>query len=452
MNKWELSRRQLLRDLGVGAAMIPLLRASQAGAATQKNLMIIQATEGYRHANWKPADGPLGTLPKSCVPLDAHKADLVFLSMMGNKGFAGCGACGHGAYGTTYYGLPPKGGTGEYAEPNGPTVDQVIAKATAGGSARPSFHAAVEIQLPPSLGGPGHNHCFWAGAGQPMNYELDVAKTYSDVFGGMPAAPAGGAVDATAAKRLLARRQSILDYVGNSLTKFGKRLGTDDRQLIDGHSMSIRQLELQISAITNSPAAGGGKCGGDPGGAIDQANQANYEKIYDAYAAIMVAMLKCGVTHITTLQLGDATGDSINFGAFVPGIPPRGTGYKTPYRNWHDLGHNPVLGGVDHKQIVDQWWMGKFSKLLDQMKAVPDVGGTGTLLDNSVVIWGNHMHEGSDHGAQAVPWILAGKCGGYFKTGQALSGNNTAMVMADICNAMGVSQHPFGGGYPGLKA
>ena len=42
--------------------------------------------------------------------------------------------------------------------------------------------------------------------------------------------------------------------------------------------------------------------------------------------------------------------------AFVPGIPAKSpNNYKTPYRNWHDLGHNPTLNGVDHKQIVDQW-------------------------------------------------------------------------------------------------
>jgi hypothetical protein len=56
------------------------------------------------------------------------------------------------------------------------------------------------------------------------------------------------------------------------------------------------------------------------------------------------------------------------------------------------------------------------------------------------------MHEGADHGSQQIPWLLAGKGGGYFKTGQcfASDGRNTTSVLADICNAMGVAQHPFG--------
>ena len=44
-------------------------------------------------------------------------------------------------------GKPPKGGTGEYAEPNGPTLDQVVAKSFGSATGRASFHAAVQIQL-----------------------------------------------------------------------------------------------------------------------------------------------------------------------------------------------------------------------------------------------------------------------------------------------------------------
>jgi hypothetical protein len=451
MNKWELSRRQLLRDLGLGAACLPLLNASVSKAAdVKKNLFIVAATEGYRASNWQPADGALtGPLPKSCVALEKHKADLIFLHTMANKAFTGCGACGHGAYGTAYYTLAPKGGTGEYAEPNGATLDQVIAKSLGSDSGRISFHAATQIQLPPSNGGPGHNHAFWTGAGQPINPELDPYKTYADMFGGAKPAAPGMPVDDTAAKAMLARKQSILDFVKGSLDRFKMRLGTDDRAIVDGHFSSIRELEQQLmSAGTINTGA----CASMPPGMISITDNTQYEKIYDAYIDIMISAIRCGVTHVATLQLADATGDSVNFGAYVPGVPAKGTGYKTAFRNWHDLGHNPVLGGVDHKQIVDQWWMAKLSVMIDKLKASPGVGGAATLFDSSVVLWGNHMHEGSDHGSQAIPWLLASGGGaGYFKTGQCVGGGNTAMVAADLCNAMGATMHPFGSGNPALK-
>jgi hypothetical protein len=225
------------------------------------------------------------------------------------------------------------------------------------------------------------------------------------------------------------------------------RLGADDRQAIDGHHTSIRELEKQLAPMSV------GACASTAPELLDIKDNANYPRILQAQLDLMLAALKCNVTQVATLQLADATGDSINF-AFVPGIPAKSpNNYKTPYRNWHDLGHNPTLNGVDHKQIVDQWWMKQFATFIGRMQDIKDPDGT-TLLNNSVVLWGNHMHEGSDHGAQQVPWILAGRGGGYFKTGQCASssGKPTSGVLTEICNAMGVSNSPFGAPMPGLKA
>src|SRR5205814_8817481 len=115
---------------------------AEAAPAGNLRLFIIAASEGYRTGNWQPADGPLtAPLPSSSSPLEAHKGSLIFLHDMANKGFTGCAACGHGAYGTVYYAQAPKGGTGEYAEPSGATFDQIIAKGLgANSNGRASFH------------------------------------------------------------------------------------------------------------------------------------------------------------------------------------------------------------------------------------------------------------------------------------------------------------------------
>src|SRR5205814_5518128 len=121
--------------------------------------------------------------------------------------------CGHGAYGTVYYGLPPRPGTGEYAEPNGATVDQVVANALPK-TGRPSLALAVQIDLPPSNGGPGHNHAFWRGAQQPINPELDPYVTYGNIFAGVPAGGGGAPADDAAVRKLMLGKTSLLDYVG----------------------------------------------------------------------------------------------------------------------------------------------------------------------------------------------------------------------------------------------
>jgi len=57
MKNWDLSRRDLLRALGVGAGCLPLLNASrvwsQAGDVPTR-MLIVASTEGYRQEFWSP--------------------------------------------------------------------------------------------------------------------------------------------------------------------------------------------------------------------------------------------------------------------------------------------------------------------------------------------------------------------------------------------------------------
>jgi hypothetical protein len=453
----EQARRKLLKGLGLGVAALPLLYASRsrADAPATKRFLCVIATEGYRQAVWKPRTGSLmnQTLPSSSSPLEALKGDLIFLPDMTNPNCGTGPRNGHEAYGTIFWGGPPVGP--KFKEAGGKTLDQVIADGLtpAGGGGRPSLAFQVAVDRKPSVGTTGARRCFWRGAGQPINPELNPQKTYADLFAGATANPMAG----PEVGRLLARRKSLLDFVGRNLTSFKVRVASEDKAVIDGHLQGIRELEGRLSVPAGTGAGAG--CGGGSPMPIDEAEILAQDKLYPvvlrAYVDIAVAALRCGVTRVVTLQVGDCSGNSVNFGAFVDGIPARNVGgdAKTPYRNWHDLGHNPVAGGVDHKAIVDKWWMGEFAALLKKMKDVPEPGGS--MLDNSVVLWGNHMESGDSHATQAVPWILAGKAGGYLATGQcaATGGKPTNDAMAEICKAMGVMPAAHhGSGVPGLKA
>ena len=247
--------------------------------------------------------------------------------------------------------------------------------------------------------------------------------------------PAGGgmAMDDPAVDKVRAERKSLLDFVGKSLEKFANQLGTEDRQAVKGHFDSIRTLETSLTTPRPSLGACDAKLTGDAAKPVDIASNNNNPLLLDAGFQLMTAALKCGVTRVATMQFGDATGGSVTFPVVNVG------------RNWHSLGHNP---GAD-KINVDKWCMTMFGSLLDMLKAVPE--GTGTnMLDNMAVLWANHMESGNTHGANRLPWILAGKAGGFFKTGQALpdTGKNNTHVMATILNAMGIPATAFGDGVP----
>jgi hypothetical protein len=182
----------------------------------------------------------------------------------------------------------------------------------------------------------------------------------------------------------------------------------------------------------------------------------NYPTLVRINMELMIAALRCDVTRVTTLQMADATGANLPW-SFLPGIPELGTGFHSSKRNWHDIGHNPVMGGVDHKRMVDKWCMVQFADLLTKMKSVVEPGGT--LLDSSVVLLTNCMEDGANHDTQKIPWILAGKCGGFFRTGFCAesAGKPLNGVLTDVCNAMGVPVEYFGNpgfgrSWPGLRA
>jgi hypothetical protein len=444
MKNWHLARRELLKGLGVGLGCLPLLRASRSyaqGAATAKRkcLMVLQMSEGYRQAYWKPQTGPLGTLTPTLAPLEAFKSNLIVLPDMSNPGI---GAGGHGSYGVIYYG---KGATGGgYKEPTGPTFDQLAANGLMkSSSGRKGLHLWIQMHLPPlpttSAGG---THCFWTGQGQPINPQGDPYAVYKEVFAG---GAFNTAADPAAIKRLMANQQSILDFVGANLTDFSKKLGTEDRAAIQSHFQAVRELETQLQSQANNSGGSGG-CATPAPNMIDINDRAQYPNIQKANYNLMISALKCGVCSVVTNQHGDSSGNSINFGAFVPGLPAISkNNYKSPYRNWHDLGHSPIQDGVDHKKIVDNWFMARFAELFTQMKNVPEEGGS--LLDNTVVVIGNHMQEGANHDAQKNPFMVVAGKNIPLATGQcvASAGKGVGTLFADVLTALGV-QHSYGAG------
>jgi hypothetical protein len=458
MTNWELSRRKLLQALGVGAGCLPLLQATRSyaqAARFPKRFICHLQTEGYRMPAWLPKDGPLAsqTLPDSTSPLEPYKDLLIILGNLGNPRFPGCAKWGHGSYGQIFTGgaVDPNSGNGkEYWEPTVLSVDQVIANGIMKAApmvSRPTLPVEVKVG---GGGFPGSKRCFWSGPKQPVTPEPDPYKIYAQVFGGKPP----GMMADPATDKLTAERKSLLDFVGKDLERFATRLGNEDKIVIAGHLQSIRDIEKSLAGQKGTIGA----WSGDPAKPIDIKANANVPQLLTLHFELMVAALKSDVTRVGTMQFGDATGGAIVFD-FVPGVPRMGNGYQ-PLRDWHDLGHRPVRAGAadgDDKAKVDKWSMGKFAEVLKMLKGTPE--GTGTMMDNTLVLWANHMEDGSTHGATKVPWILAGSAQGYFKTGQCLGNSGRAInaVLTEVCNAMDVKVDAFndpthGKPFPELRA
>jgi hypothetical protein len=118
----------------------------------------------------------------------------------------------------------------------------------------------------------------------------------------------------------------------------------------------------------------------------------------DSALDLTVAALLCGVTQVVCINL-----------YYAPMATPN---------DWHGDSHTPEAGGRTAQRLLDvNRWIAEnaFLKLLRKMDAVIEPNGA-TMLDNSVVFWGNELSTGNGHTNDDQPVVLAGGAAGWLRT------------------------------------
>jgi hypothetical protein len=101
---------------------------------------------------------------------------------------------------------------------------------------------------------------------------------------------------------------------------------------------------------------------------------------------------------------------------------------------------------VDHRpdlQAIDTWYATQVADLLTKLDAVNE--GTGTLLDNTLVVWGRELGTTS-HRMQPVPFVMMGGGQLGLRAGRFIDVNNEphAKMLVSIARMMGVDVANFG--------
>lgn len=285
-------------------------------------------------------------------------------------------------------------------------------------------------------------HISYSGPGAPVTGENNPALAYQDLVG-------LGNLDDEELTRLLARRESVLDLVRDEYEYLmSKKLSKADRDKLDMHFTAVRDLEIGISGgipCTLDPARESEVLGVD-GGTV--ALDANYKMIGRMQMDVLALAIACGATRAATLQWGSGAGG------------PRFAwdGMNHDY-NHHKLSHGTtedgdctncdVPGYEGMLSDVDTWYLGEMTYLLERLDSYDE--GNGTALDNSAVVYMNELGHGKGHTYTDLPYVIAGGCGGYFKTGEYLNlgnANNTNStdaphnkLLTTIANAVGVQDN-----------
>ena len=436
------NRRQFLSALGAGGALaglpLPLFSSlprayAQAGEASEDNapqrLILFYTPNGTKKELWRPdhEPGALSSLGPIMSALNPHLSQLTLLDGVDLKAaLEGPGGPHQRGMASLFTGAVINegdfvGGDGRKAGwGGGISLDQFIAQHI--GDQTPFRSLELGVRVVENM--PRGRICY-AGSNQPLPPESDPARVYQRLFANIDEP------DVLIARRLR-RRRSALDSVLSDFRQLESKLDARDRAKLQQHAQSLRELERRI-AIS---AGQGGLCQPQMPSVIDNVmSEADFSASARQQIDLMVAALACDQTRVASLQCSTAV-NACRFTFLEPEVSHEG----------HSLSHagDTNEGMQPEWERTLTWYAELFEYLLTRLAEIPE--GEGTLLDNTVVIWGNEISRGNTHDLTNIPFVLAGSAGGALKTGQYLSYPDIAhnQLLLSIVQAFGIEATSFG--------
>lgn len=434
---------------GASDAAAPLADAAgadagpTAGLGPRKRFLAMIVPHGTIPDLWFPTGGEADfALAPIMQPLAPHRRDVIVLQGVDNK----VSQPNHFAATVTYFtGRPAVGATEQSLTSTGISVDQVIARALAANPSTRTRFASLELGT--NDGGGGIACASYADAAMPLPKIGVASHLFDRLFSG----------DGGAAALVRARRQSVLDGALAELRALQTRVGAADRQRLEAHITSLREVEQRLTTTS--------ACG--PGGVMPSAETDDRQRLpamMRSMIDVLVLALSCDLTRVATYFIRqEGAYSALTFGWL--GIGPPDDPYQPDPRpddqnqSHHSMSHyDNTPDNRDRLTRVGQWYLSQFVYLIERLKATPDGPGGATLFDGTVALYGSALAKG-DHTTASLPYLLAGSAGGYFRTGRALRFDHASHndLHVSLLNAMGVPATTFGdpahctGPLPGLR-
>lgn len=188
-----------------------------------------------------------------------------------------------------------------------------------------------------------------------------------------------------------------------------RKISSVDKQRLNQYTDMLSDLQNKITKIdlvSCSPSK------------VDPAT--NWENSYDAAIDISFLALNCGLTNVISLSL-----------PYFGSIEGEGHGHFHGVSHWAADGSFviPDFGAGEERMITDPsselglkllryhaWTARKIGRFMGLMDSVNEDNGN-TMLDNSLVYWGNETAGGSSHSPYSMPIVIGGSLNGKIKPG-----------------------------------
>jgi hypothetical protein len=392
------SRREFVRDLGLGAAALPfVLNLPGLGFANQarrkQRLVVIFSPNGIvPNAFWPDEEGAKFTLKEILKPLEPFQDKLLTLHGLcdqvrgdGDNHMRGIGCLLTGV--ELFPGNIQGGSHTPAGWAKGHSIDQEIKEFLQKDPATRTRFGSLEFGAMVPERADTWTRMVYTGANKPIAPIDDPYQMFQKLY--------GRAKD----NELL---KSVLDDVAEDLKKVSSKVGAEDRRLLDEHAAFVREMEQELKS---AKADVGHKVPElDPG--VKKEND-NLPKICKMQIDLMVNAFQADFTRVASLQITNSVGQ--------------------PRMRWigideghHELSHEPDTNTKAMEKLtkINKWYCEQMAYLAKRLSETPEPGGPGTMLDNTTIVWTNELGKGSSHTLDNIPFVLVGN-GLDFKMGQA---------------------------------
>jgi len=414
-----ITRRTMLKGLGATLAL-PVLEAMLPAATARFPVRMahLYMANGIHPDLWTPGGtGADFELSPTLSPLAGVKNDILVLSELWNA----ASDTGDGHYVKTSGYLTSTTithTTGDEVNSNGISMDQVAAKRVGILTRLPSLELGIE---PPATGvdtNVGYTqlygaHIAWSQPTTPLAKEINPKLAFDRIF--RPKA----ATNREAADLAATRDRSVLDLVAADAKRLQQRLGANDRAKLDEYLDSVRAVERRIEwdakrqreTAQEDPAARAAvdelgrriDAYSDPARLSERAG--NHTEHTRLMLDLMALAFWTDTTRISTFMFGNAV-SSRSF-AFL------GSDFGGHHETSH---HENRPDKLEHYQRINQWHVEQYAYFIEKLRSIRE--GTGTLLDQCMIVLGAGIRDGNAHSPKNLPIVLAGRGGGTIATGR----------------------------------
>ena len=395
-----VSRRHLLRGLGVALAVPPLEALATPRAHPPLRMAFLGVPNGVNQRQWRPSGvGPDFELGATFAPAAPWKRHLQVLSGFGqnNANALGDGGGDHARANAAFLtGCHPRKTAGANIH-NGISVDQVAAQSIGHLTRLPSLELICMKTRRSGSCDSGYSCAYeynlsWASETLPMPAEADPRLVFERLFGsGRPAER-----QRTYLMRQR-RRKSVLDFARDETTALHARLGGADRRKLEEYLDGLREVERQIERAEQHQL---------PRTDLEapQALPEDFRTHIRLMCDLLALAFQTDSTRVATLLFANE-GNNRSF-----------TEIGIAEGHHHLSHHQSKAENLDKVARIDLFYMEQFAYLLKKLAAARDLDGR-SVLDNSLVLYGGAIGDGNRHNHDDLPLVLAGG-GGRASTGR----------------------------------